>query len=208
MYVFVVILYVLVCSFLIFVVLLQQGRGGMGSAFGGSSQTVFGGAGAGNVLTRITSVCAALFMLLSALLAYMSSSRDSTLEQVARELERRHEPDAVRPEGEQENDRAGNRTSATTNAEGSGETSPGEEAARPEQPAPMEGAVPTDEAAPAEGEPPTPATGSSQETAPPAGSSSSQETAPLADPAADEEGALTQNSRSRKASARPSARAP
>ena len=44
MYLFLSILYCLVCAFLIFVVLLQQGRGGgMGSAFGGSSQTVFGG---------------------------------------------------------------------------------------------------------------------------------------------------------------------
>jgi preprotein translocase subunit SecG len=81
MYTFLSILYVLVCLFLILVVLLQPGRGGIGGAFGGgSSQTVFGSSGAGNFLTRLTSVSAALFMILSATLAYLSSSSDKSLE--------------------------------------------------------------------------------------------------------------------------------
>jgi preprotein translocase subunit SecG len=81
MYTFLSILYVLVCLFLILVVLLQPGRGGVGGAFGGGgSQTVFGGSGAGNFLTRLTSISAALFMILSATLAYMSSSSDKSLE--------------------------------------------------------------------------------------------------------------------------------
>ncbi len=81
MYTFLSIVYVLVCLFLILVVLLQPGRGGVGGAFGGgSSQTVFGGSGAGNFLTRLTSISAALFMVLSATLAYMSSSSDKSLE--------------------------------------------------------------------------------------------------------------------------------
>ncbi|MGB0679417.1 MAG: preprotein translocase subunit SecG [Polyangiales bacterium] len=74
---FITILYVLVCLFLVLVVLLQSGRGGgMGAAMGGSSQTVFGGAGAGNFLTRLTAIGATLFMLLSVALAYLSSSKD------------------------------------------------------------------------------------------------------------------------------------
>lgn len=119
MYLFVSIVYCLVCAFLIFVVLLQQGRGGgMGTAFGGgSSQTVFGGAGAGNVLTRVTSICAALFMILSATLAYMSSGSDSTLEEVSRELEARESADEIGAEGE----------AGTTPAEGEdGAGEPGE----------------------------------------------------------------------------------
>jgi preprotein translocase subunit SecG len=81
MYTFLSVLYVLVCLFLILVVLLQPGRGGIGGAFGGgSSQTVFGSSGAGNFLTRLTSVSAALFMILSATLAYLSSSSDKSLE--------------------------------------------------------------------------------------------------------------------------------
>lgn len=80
------ILYVFVCCFLILVVLLQSGRsGGMGALSGGSTQTVFGGAGAGNFLSRVTSVCAALFMLLSALLAYRSTGKERDLEDVVKE---------------------------------------------------------------------------------------------------------------------------
>lgn len=81
MFAFLSVIYVLVCLFLILVVLLQAGKGGgMGSAFGGgSSQTVFGGAGAGNFLTRLTWISAVLFMLLSGTLAYMSTSSDAAL---------------------------------------------------------------------------------------------------------------------------------
>ena len=77
---FVSILHVFVCLVLMGVVLLQQGKGGgMGSAFGGASAQVFGGSGAGNLLTRATAICAAIFMLTSVSLAYMSSSGDRAL---------------------------------------------------------------------------------------------------------------------------------
>src|SRR6202022_2819394 len=67
---FVNIVHVFVCLVLMFVVLLQQGKGGgMGSAFGGASAQVFGGSGAGNLLTRATAICAGLFMLSSVWLA-------------------------------------------------------------------------------------------------------------------------------------------
>jgi preprotein translocase subunit SecG len=75
------ILHVFVCLVLMFVVLLQQGRGGgLGAAFGGGAASqVFGGRGAGNILTRATAVCAAIFMLTSITLAYRSSSQDRAL---------------------------------------------------------------------------------------------------------------------------------
>jgi preprotein translocase subunit SecG len=74
------IIHVLVCIFLMLVVLLQQGKGGgMGAAFGGGAQQVFGGRGAGNLLTRATAVCAGIFMLTSVSLAYFSSSGDRDL---------------------------------------------------------------------------------------------------------------------------------
>lgn len=77
---FVNIIHIFVCCVLMFVVLLQQGKGGgMGSAFGGASAQVFGGSGAGNILTRATAICAAIFMLTSVSLAYMSSSGDRAL---------------------------------------------------------------------------------------------------------------------------------
>ncbi|MDB4941234.1 MAG: Preprotein translocase subunit SecG [Labilithrix sp.] len=72
--------HVVVCVILMFVVLLQQGKGGgMGSAFGGASAQVFGGSGAGNILTRATAICAGIFMLTSVTLAYLSSAKDSGL---------------------------------------------------------------------------------------------------------------------------------
>jgi preprotein translocase subunit SecG len=92
------ILYVFVCIFLIFVVLLQAGRGGgMGAAFGGSSQTVFGGAGAGNFLTRLTVIMAALFMVLSATLAFLSSSSDKALDRASHAIKMREEARKLSP---------------------------------------------------------------------------------------------------------------
>jgi preprotein translocase subunit SecG len=75
------ILHISVCLFLMMVVLLQQGKGGgMGAAFGGgATQQVFGGRGAGNILTRATAICAGIFMLTSVSLAYLSSSGDRDL---------------------------------------------------------------------------------------------------------------------------------
>jgi preprotein translocase subunit SecG len=96
---FLTILYVLVCLFLILVVLLQAGRGGgMGAAFGsGGSQTVFGGAGATNFLQKLTVASAALFMILSATLAYLSSSSDKSLERAAEALRQREQARELAP---------------------------------------------------------------------------------------------------------------
>lgn len=87
MYTFLSILYVFVCLFLILVVLLQSGKGGgLGSAFGGgASQQIFGGAGAGNLLTRLTAGSAFLFMVLSVLLAFLSTSGEQALDRAVRE---------------------------------------------------------------------------------------------------------------------------
>jgi preprotein translocase subunit SecG len=75
------IVHIAVCAFLMLVVLLQQGKGGgMGAAFGGgATQQVFGGRGAGNILTRATAVCAGIFMITSVSLAWVSSSGDREL---------------------------------------------------------------------------------------------------------------------------------
>jgi len=51
---------------LILIVLLQKGKGaGMGAAFGGSSQTVFGSTGATSLLHKVTTAVAVVFMLTS-----------------------------------------------------------------------------------------------------------------------------------------------
>jgi preprotein translocase subunit SecG len=95
------ILHIFVCLFLMLVVLLQQGKGGgMGAAFGGGAQQVFGGRGAGNLLTRATAVCAGIFMLTSVSLAYFSSSGDRELKARIVEEQRKgkgHEGTRVKP---------------------------------------------------------------------------------------------------------------
>ena len=62
---FVIVLHVIVSLFLIGVVLLQQGRSAdLAGAFGGQgSQTAFGPRAAANVLTRLTTWSAIIFML-------------------------------------------------------------------------------------------------------------------------------------------------
>jgi preprotein translocase subunit SecG len=64
---FVVVVHVIVCLFLIGVVLLQQGRSAdLAGAFGGQgSQTAFGPRAAANVLTRLTTWSAVIFMFTS-----------------------------------------------------------------------------------------------------------------------------------------------
>jgi preprotein translocase subunit SecG len=69
-------IHVVVCLALIVVILLQQGKGAeIGAVFGGSSQTVFGATGAGNVLTKATWTMAAMFFATSIFLAYASTRR-------------------------------------------------------------------------------------------------------------------------------------
>ena len=64
---FVIVVHVIVCFFLIGVVLIQQGRSAdLAGAFGGQgSQTAFGPRAAANVLTRLTTWSAIIFMCTS-----------------------------------------------------------------------------------------------------------------------------------------------
>ena len=64
---FFVVLHLIVCFFLIGVVLIQQGRSAdLAGAFGGQgSQTAFGPRAAANVLTRLTTWAAIIFMCTS-----------------------------------------------------------------------------------------------------------------------------------------------
>jgi preprotein translocase subunit SecG len=77
------IIHVVASFILIFAVLLQAGRGGgMGAALGGASQQVFGGRGASNFLTKITTSCAVIFMATSLALSWTSSRQRSVFENV------------------------------------------------------------------------------------------------------------------------------
>jgi preprotein translocase subunit SecG len=81
MFILLVILHVIVCLFLIGVVLIQQGKSAdLAGAFGGQgSQTAFGPRGASNLLTRLTTWSAIIFMLtsiaLTVAMSHISSNR-------------------------------------------------------------------------------------------------------------------------------------
>jgi preprotein translocase subunit SecG len=76
MLIFVTIIHVLLCVFMIFVILLQPGKdAGMGAAFGGGAATsAFGGRGAVTFLSKVTAVCAGLFFLTSLGLSFVGMS--------------------------------------------------------------------------------------------------------------------------------------
>ena len=73
-----VFVHIIAALFLVLIVLLQTGKGAaMGSAFGGQgSQAMFGSAGAGNILSKLTTVAAVIFMCTSLALATLSSRKE------------------------------------------------------------------------------------------------------------------------------------
>ena len=76
----IILIHVIVSVALIFIVLLQSGRGAdIGATFGGgSSQTLFGSTGASTFLGKLTTVAAVVFMLTCLSLAYLSSRRPTS----------------------------------------------------------------------------------------------------------------------------------
>jgi preprotein translocase subunit SecG len=79
---FLTVVHVMVCVFLVVIVLLQRGKGAeIGAVFGGGSgQTIFGSRGAGNFLTKLTTGAAVVFMVTSLSLAYFGRSGSSLLD--------------------------------------------------------------------------------------------------------------------------------
>ena len=68
------IIHVVACLALIAIVLLQTGRGAeMGAAFGGASQTLFGGGGGSTFLGKLTTGAAVVFMVTCLSLTYLSA---------------------------------------------------------------------------------------------------------------------------------------
>ena len=69
-----IIFHVLICTGLILSILLQSGKGSdLGAAFGGSSQTIFGSAGAIPFLNKVTTGVAIAFMITSLSLAFIAA---------------------------------------------------------------------------------------------------------------------------------------
>jgi preprotein translocase subunit SecG len=80
MYGALLVFHILISLALIGIVLMQSGKGGglAGGAFGGSAQTVFGGRGANDIVTRSTIVLGGLFFLTSLVLALMTTGVNGT----------------------------------------------------------------------------------------------------------------------------------
>jgi preprotein translocase subunit SecG len=75
MYILFLIVHIVVCLFLIIVVLLQSGKAAdLAGAFGGmGSQTAFGPRGSATVLSKATTISAALFMVTSLSLSILAT---------------------------------------------------------------------------------------------------------------------------------------
>ena len=83
MYVAVLVLHVIVSLFLIFIILIQSGKGeGLSDVFGGgSSQTTIFGARTSTFLTKATTASAIIFMITCLSLAFMSKRRGGSVVQ-------------------------------------------------------------------------------------------------------------------------------
>jgi preprotein translocase subunit SecG len=76
-------LHVIVCVILVMLVLLQSGREGMGVIFGGGgNSSVFGSAGAGGILAKLTTFLAVIFICTSLGYNIMTSSSNKQVESV------------------------------------------------------------------------------------------------------------------------------
>lgn len=74
---FILVLHVVIALAIIGLIMLQQGKGAeMGASFGsGSSQTIFGAVGSGNLFSRLTAILVAVFFITSSSLAVMSKHK-------------------------------------------------------------------------------------------------------------------------------------
>ncbi|MGO9020325.1 MAG: preprotein translocase subunit SecG [Syntrophobacteraceae bacterium] len=68
----IILFHLMACIALIAIVLLQTGKGAeMGAAFGGASQTLFGGSGGSSFMSKLTTAAAVVFMITCLLLSFM-----------------------------------------------------------------------------------------------------------------------------------------
>lgn len=122
------IVHILASVFLVFVVLLQTGRGAeLGAAFGGMGQTTFG-RGQSTFITKFTTGLAVVFMTTSLLLAFLSSEQPNQsvlAPQPAQQVQQQQ------PEGES----AGSTPEAQTQPTGQGVPAPLEQTKAPPAPA-------------------------------------------------------------------------
>lgn len=92
MYTFLIILFVILSFLLVVVILLQAGKGaGLAGAIGGgmAGQSVFGGRGAGDFLSKTTTYIAVLYMALALLIGmiYKNSAEEAQQSLIQKEAE-------------------------------------------------------------------------------------------------------------------------
>ncbi len=80
MYTFLLIVHVFVCFFLILVILLQAGKGGgMAETLGGNLTQSILGTRSTAFMTKLTAVCASLFLITCLSLTYLSTQKRSSI---------------------------------------------------------------------------------------------------------------------------------
>ena len=90
MFTAILILHIIVCFFLIFIVLIQSGKGAeLGAAFGGSSQTLFGARGAATIFSKLTTISAVIFMVTSLTLSIMTVRSGSIIKRTPAAVEQK-----------------------------------------------------------------------------------------------------------------------
>lgn len=83
MFIFLIVVYVIICIALITVILLQQSEGGLAGTLGGGMAESILGSRASSFLTRSTAVLATLFIVLSLALTVLSVRQSKSLMQMA-----------------------------------------------------------------------------------------------------------------------------
>ncbi len=90
MYIFLLILFIIVCILLIGIILIQHRTGaGMASVFGGGgAETLFGSSSVAPLITKTTSILIGLFLFLSLVLVLMTRAQKTSTSGLETEIEK------------------------------------------------------------------------------------------------------------------------
>ena len=80
---FLITLYIIICTFLVLMILIQKGKSSMGlGGLGGGSQMLFGGSGGQDIFQKITWILTGIFLLGSLVLSIMKTTQRSNFKYV------------------------------------------------------------------------------------------------------------------------------
>lgn len=148
-------IHIIACVALITLVLLQSGKEGMGVIFGGGSDTMFGGTGAGSFLSRLTAWVGAIFLMTSLGYSVVSMERTDSGSRILDVDVQAPAPEREAPQGVTIEDAPAAADEAQAPAQADGAADDAAQAPAPKQGATPESApegapesAPADEAAP------------------------------------------------------------